>query len=329
MGERGKVVSHIYNTHLPLDVSPFYCTLCTFRCTKIEQLELHVTAYREHVSRVRLAEERGEETDERSYLKESTCPYEVVEGVDMERLSIGESNSVWKKRSGHRCKNDTNVIVSSTPEPRPERATDPPAPATIVSSAPEPFPMVLSAPVPEPVVETAHVDLSDAAPVEIVPLDLSFWSLFEHTEPTTEKAKERSRSPSVGSTSSTSCSCEKQVIRLTESALEIIKNSNDQMKMFAEVVGQLKDAIKEQTELMREEREARREKERRESEREERELRRERERHESEKKKRDSRERDSMTGVRDQNGRRENTKENRERSSDERRNWRHERPQRM
>ncbi|KAL3891416.1 hypothetical protein ACJMK2_003678 [Sinanodonta woodiana] len=42
VGEKSKVVSHIYKKHTALDQSPFYCSLCTFRCQYQRDLERHV-----------------------------------------------------------------------------------------------------------------------------------------------------------------------------------------------------------------------------------------------------------------------------------------------
>ena len=46
--ERSRVSSHVLNT-----MSPFYCTLCAFRCVTNAQLKRHVVHYEPHVSRAR------------------------------------------------------------------------------------------------------------------------------------------------------------------------------------------------------------------------------------------------------------------------------------
>ncbi|KAL3891420.1 hypothetical protein ACJMK2_003682 [Sinanodonta woodiana] len=48
VGEKSKVVSHIYKKHTALDQSPFYCSLCTFRCQYQRDLERHVRYYSAH-----------------------------------------------------------------------------------------------------------------------------------------------------------------------------------------------------------------------------------------------------------------------------------------
>ena len=91
--------SHVYNTHIPLERSPFYCKLCTFRCTTQEDLERHVQNFGPHKTRENEYRETYKETDfdlEKSLLK-SNNPYYVT-AADMLCLSVEESEQVWQNR---------------------------------------------------------------------------------------------------------------------------------------------------------------------------------------------------------------------------------------
>ncbi|XP_041370327.1 glutactin-like [Gigantopelta aegis] len=327
VGERGKVISHIYKMHLPLDQSPYFCTLCTFRCMKLEQLATHVSAYKDHIDRVRRAEESGEEVDEAIHLKESTCPYIVADGLDMERLSADESNSLWQQRAGQRFKNNTvSKAVQPLPAPQPVTAICVPTAAPVTTTTSEP-------------------SATEVTVVEAMPDNLSLWSFLnspaeiqeppsaiippavEETQKRHSRSQSRSRSRSPESSAS-SDSCRDQMVKLTQAVVEIVRDNREQMIIFAKAIDDLTAAIRQQNELVKEEREERRERERRETERERREM--ERQRRETERERRvTEKERENReTGVRELNGRRDWGKENRERDIDDRRHWRHERPQR-
>ena len=108
-GERSKIVSHYMLWHVaPSDV-PFMCTFCQFRCSKKKDLEHHVAGYRLHVERIKREGDPGP-----SCLVESGTPFEVVDGIHIERLNQIES---WTKWANTR-RTPTQTIVSpssSTP----------------------------------------------------------------------------------------------------------------------------------------------------------------------------------------------------------------------
>ncbi|XP_041379412.1 BTB/POZ domain-containing protein 6-like [Gigantopelta aegis] len=249
VGERGKVISHIYKMHLPLDQSPYFCTLCTFRCMKLEQLATHVSAYKDHIDRVRRAEESGEEVDEAIHLKESTCPYIVADGLDMERLSADESNSLWQQRAGQRFKNNTvSKAVQPLPAPQPVTAICVPTAAPVTTTTSEP-------------------SATEVTVVEAMPDNLSLWSFLnspaeiqeppsaiippavEETQKRHSRSQSRSRSRSPESSAS-SDSCRDQMVKLTQAVVEIVRDNREQMIIFAKAIDDLTAAIRQQNELL-------------------------------------------------------------------------------
>ena len=102
IGEKRRVESHVYKTHLPLERSPFYCKICTFRCTAQEDLEKHVLSFGPHKSRETEYRDQNREADFdiEKFLLRSTNPYYVT-AIDMQCLSGEESEQIWRERRRH------------------------------------------------------------------------------------------------------------------------------------------------------------------------------------------------------------------------------------
>ena len=89
-GERQRVIDHIYKLHLPLESSPYYCTLCLFRCSKMKDLKRHLKGYRLH--QVRAQGLRPGQTEAR-HLKMANFPYEVS-SADMTEVEEEEGRQL-------------------------------------------------------------------------------------------------------------------------------------------------------------------------------------------------------------------------------------------
>ncbi len=90
---KGRIEAHIYKLHVPLEQSPFYCSLCMFRCNNEKQLLSHVKGYKGHRARI----ERGEKDSPR-YLHRSTVPYKLSASIDYVQLSKEDSEVFWQQR---------------------------------------------------------------------------------------------------------------------------------------------------------------------------------------------------------------------------------------
>lgn len=122
IGERAKVVSHVYKLHVPLEEAPFYCTLCLFRCQRQKELTKHVRGFVPHLNRQEALEKLGP-VDAKLFLKQSTKPYAIQES-DMVRLSREESESIWQERSKLVFRNVQNAALPSLPVlPMPQACT--------------------------------------------------------------------------------------------------------------------------------------------------------------------------------------------------------------
>ncbi|MES9883262.1 MAG: hypothetical protein ABW185_20550, partial [Sedimenticola sp.] len=110
VGEKSRVESHIYKNHVPLEKVPYYCKLCTFRCTKQEDLENHVLTFRMH--RVRARPDVPDET----WLVQSDDPY-ILGPNDMEQLSVADSEVVWRSRSRATAGEASATITSNSTFP--------------------------------------------------------------------------------------------------------------------------------------------------------------------------------------------------------------------
>ena len=99
IGEKRRVESHVYKIHIPLERSPFYCKLCTFRCTAQEDLEKHIKNFGPHSAREKEYREQHKdfEFDILEFLLVSPNPYYIT-ATDMHCLSVEESEQVWQER---------------------------------------------------------------------------------------------------------------------------------------------------------------------------------------------------------------------------------------
>lgn len=63
--------------HLALDQVPFYCTLCTFKCSTRDALDKHVVGYKRQAL---IASFTGANINERRYLVENSNPGVLADG---------------------------------------------------------------------------------------------------------------------------------------------------------------------------------------------------------------------------------------------------------
>lgn len=87
VGERYRVVDHVMKHHMALDQTPFYCKLCMFRCTTLDQLDRHVTSYKRHVTMAAMPEYQG---DASRYLVRNSNARPIKEGIDFRPLTEEE-----------------------------------------------------------------------------------------------------------------------------------------------------------------------------------------------------------------------------------------------
>jgi hypothetical protein len=96
--EKGRVVGHYYKHHVHLVNAPYYCLLCTFRCTTWEELEKHCSVYPPHNDkRKALASVDGNIKPDSEYLKCSPTPY-FLEDTDLIKMSRADSKAEWERR---------------------------------------------------------------------------------------------------------------------------------------------------------------------------------------------------------------------------------------
>ena len=85
-----RVAEHILHKHVPLDESPYYCTLCLFQAFKWEQLLKHK---KNHPRHNQLLQSQGVKECQRMY-RASKKPYQMTER-DMAPLSSKASRDYW------------------------------------------------------------------------------------------------------------------------------------------------------------------------------------------------------------------------------------------
>ena len=96
-----RVAEHILHKHVPLDESPYYCTLCLFKAFKWEQLLKHKANHPRHNQ---LQKSQGVKDCQRMY-RASKKPYQMTER-DMAPLSSKASRDFWAAKK-----------VSASPDP--------------------------------------------------------------------------------------------------------------------------------------------------------------------------------------------------------------------
>ncbi|KAL4233717.1 hypothetical protein ACF0H5_008397 [Mactra antiquata] len=75
---RYRVMGHVLKHHLSLDETPFYCSLCMFKCTTMETLKSHVTSYCRH----QLMAGSGRAVDQQKCLIHNPSARGITEGID-------------------------------------------------------------------------------------------------------------------------------------------------------------------------------------------------------------------------------------------------------
>ena len=115
---------HYLKMHVQEHRVPFWCGLCQYRATSIQQLEKHVTGFKAHKMRKEATNRVGSE-DSLFFMK-SNNPYEVSFTEDVIPLSPGESTRRWKmRREGRNSMESLQVRVEETRETVPPSSTPP------------------------------------------------------------------------------------------------------------------------------------------------------------------------------------------------------------
>lgn len=99
LGERRRVVSHVYKDHIALVNCPYYCTVCLFRSVDAMSMRRHTTTYPPHQQKMRDLQQRGSMISDATAMRQSTDPYHLQEGVDLQRLDGLSSEDLWKART--------------------------------------------------------------------------------------------------------------------------------------------------------------------------------------------------------------------------------------
>lgn len=96
-----QVTDHVMKHHMALDQTQFYyCKLCMFRCTTLDQLDRHVTSYKRHVTKAEYQD------DASRYLEWNPIAKPIKEGTDLRPLTEEEQQWVRPKES---------LVSTSTP----------------------------------------------------------------------------------------------------------------------------------------------------------------------------------------------------------------------
>ncbi|CAG2199373.1 unnamed protein product [Mytilus edulis] len=82
IGQKHRVEGHIWKLHMPLEVVPYYCTLCLFRCDKESDMLKHGQHFRPHQIQKEEMITRGQYQGDRAYIERSPLPYRTVIGPE-------------------------------------------------------------------------------------------------------------------------------------------------------------------------------------------------------------------------------------------------------
>ena len=97
MAEKKKIELHIFRVHLDIEQSPYYCSLCKYRCLTKRELDRH-SGFQGHIEMLKFMRDLGMRADPMSHLKTSEAPYTIT-NVDLVRLERNESRAVWNART--------------------------------------------------------------------------------------------------------------------------------------------------------------------------------------------------------------------------------------
>lgn len=105
------MISHVYKYHLPLDLAPFFCLLCLFRCCTERDLIRHVTGFKLH-------RERAADPSAINFpdpLCKSASPYFLQEGTDYRQCTRLESQKIWADRRKTASESINHIVTVVTP----------------------------------------------------------------------------------------------------------------------------------------------------------------------------------------------------------------------
>ncbi|VDI59521.1 Hypothetical predicted protein [Mytilus galloprovincialis] len=82
MGQKHRVVTHILVNHVSVSRTPYFCTLCQFRCTNMDTLKQHVNFHRPHQT----LKDSFSALPDKDYFLISDSPYFPQAGRDFKLL---------------------------------------------------------------------------------------------------------------------------------------------------------------------------------------------------------------------------------------------------
>ena len=112
-GERGPMEGHVLKNHVARDRIPFYCRLCTFKCTTLHQMNHLVNHYSRHLARAR----EMNVTNHQEWMVASPVPYQIGE-TEFLKFTQEESLFFLKKQAGEPSQ------VTTVAEPMPAASPD-------------------------------------------------------------------------------------------------------------------------------------------------------------------------------------------------------------
>ncbi|CAC5418225.1 unnamed protein product [Mytilus coruscus] len=97
IGEKGRVEAHIWKHHIPLNESPFFCSLCLFRATREGEIRRHVMTFPSHLLQKNKLMASNKFVGDEYYLKKSSNPYHLTP-LDLVPMTHQESHDFWSTK---------------------------------------------------------------------------------------------------------------------------------------------------------------------------------------------------------------------------------------
>ncbi|CAC5404233.1 unnamed protein product [Mytilus coruscus] len=101
VAEKTRMEAHIFKRHLALEVAPFFCTLCMYRCESLKALHKHVDTFMPHVNQRNLCITENRFRGDSEYLFASSQPHvfnAVQDFPDYEVLPALDSQRHWASK---------------------------------------------------------------------------------------------------------------------------------------------------------------------------------------------------------------------------------------
>ena len=110
--------THFYGKHVPLEASPFYCELCSFRSESQGPIESHLQGYKPHLKKEKEMMNAGLRPLGEESLKQSINHVTIKEGRDYKRYDVKQSNVIWEAKYGKKTpRKETEEVPPYIPQP--------------------------------------------------------------------------------------------------------------------------------------------------------------------------------------------------------------------